>query len=177
MNKVHLDKDGKAMARFEERKQPLKHSDSEVHEGPITTKSLTQQVFRAEVASHSVTLVSFCVSNYIWCDMLEPVWEKTALQLADEKALGDKYLMAKVNCSDPSANSLCKDEGVDTYPSIRMYRNDAQGMEHHVYHGERSVAALSSWASHVIQRKSTTWIAITRAWKESLSKRLCHPPA
>mmetsp|Transcript_7112 Transcript_7112/g.16279 ORF Transcript_7112/g.16279 Transcript_7112/m.16279 type:complete len:482 (-) Transcript_7112:57-1502(-) len=152
VNKVHLDQAGKAIARHEERKSPLKHSQDEVHEGPVATKDLTQEKFHATLQDHSVTIVSFCVNNYIWCDMLEPVWEKSAVHLSDEKALGTDYLMAKVNCSDPSAVSLCREEHVDTYPSIRVYRRNAQGKEHEVYHGERSVAAITAWATHIIQQ-------------------------
>uniref|UniRef100_A0A7S0YH40 Thioredoxin domain-containing protein n=1 Tax=Hemiselmis tepida TaxID=464990 RepID=A0A7S0YH40_9CRYP len=152
INKVHLDMAGKAIARHEERKKPLQHSQNEVHEGPVATKGLTEEKFHSTLQDHSVTLVSFCVSNYIWCDMLDPVWEKSAVQLSDEKALGSDYLMAKVNCSDPSAAPLCREEGVDTYPSIRVYRKGAQGKEHEAYHGERSVAAITAWASHIIQQ-------------------------
>jgi len=153
VSKVHMDGKGKPLARFEERKEPLKHSENEVHEGPVVTKSLTQQVFTSEVASHEITIVNFCVSGYAWCEMLEPVWEKTSLALSEEKTLGDKYMMAKVNCSDTEANALCKEEGIDTYPTIRVYRKDSsKGASKEAYHGERSVAALSAWASHIIQQ-------------------------
>lgn len=63
-------------------------------------------------------------------------------------------VMAKVNCSDATAANLCRDESVDTYPSIRVYRKGQNLKSHEVYHGERSVVAITAWATHVIQQGS-----------------------
>ena len=69
---------------------------SKVHEGPVATKDLTAEKFHSTLTDHSVSIVAFCVVDYVWCKMLEPVWEKSATQLNDEKALGTDYLLAKV---------------------------------------------------------------------------------
>jgi hypothetical protein len=58
----------------------------------------------------------------------------------------------KLNCVD--FKTLCRDQGIDAYPMIRLYRSDGTFS---VFEGQRSVKAIVQWVETHVKTKSYGW--------------------
>ena len=83
-------------------------------------------------------LVCFYVDRCGHCKQLAPDWER----LADDWKDSSTGLIAQVDCTDPAAESLCDEYGVDGYPTL-IY-GDAYSPE--LYEGDRDYESLAAFA-------------------------------
>lgn len=73
------------------------------------------------------------------CNDLTPDWNKLAKLMEGEAGVGS------VDCQ--KYRSLCQEQGVNSYPTIRLYPHHSQGSRNYVGHrGWRDVDSLYSWA-------------------------------
>jgi len=125
--------------------------DETPHEGPAAM-ALTTDNFEATHHKYGVMLVNFFAPWCHWCQRLEPVWEKSAATVS-QKYPGDDIVLAKVDCTHPSSESLCIKWRVDAFPTILVFRKDDTGKsEHESYHGERSIPAITGWADNFVKQ-------------------------
>lgn len=84
-------------------------------------------------------IIDFYAPWCIWCQRLEPTWEKFARQVSDERInLG----VGKVDCVTHA--QLCKDQRVMAFPTLRWFENGKAVMPD--YRGDRTVDALVDYA-------------------------------
>ena len=153
VSKVRLDKSGLNLGRHDDSQQKMhRHTmDETPHEGPAAM-ALTTDNFEATHHKYGVMLVNFFAPWCHWCQRLEPVWEKSAATVS-QKYPGDDIVLAKVDCTHPSSESLCIKWRVDAFPTILVFRKDDTGKsEHESYHGERSIPAITGWADNFVKQ-------------------------
>merc|ERR1712216_605986 len=154
VSKVRLDKSARSLGRFDDSQQKQhKHSmDETPHEGPATALPLNTDNFEATHHQYDVMIVNFFAPWCHWCQRLEPVWEKSAAAVG-ERHPGHTIVLAKVDCTHPSSESLCIKHRVDAFPTILVFRKDDTGKsQHESYHGERSVPAITGWADNFVKQ-------------------------
>ncbi|PFX11172.1 dnaJ homolog subfamily C member 10-like, partial [Stylophora pistillata] len=101
---------------------------------PETFKSLVGERKKGET-----WLVDFYAPWCGPCNELAPDWNKLAKQMQGEAGVGS------VDCQ--KYRSLCQEQGVNSYPTIRLYPHYSQGSRTYVSHrGWRDVDSLYSWA-------------------------------
>jgi thiol-disulfide isomerase/thioredoxin len=162
VSKVHLDKNGRMLNKHEDRTRALQHTVDEVHEGPAMSTLLTTDNFEVAHHQHEVMIVNFFAPWCHWCQRLEPVWEKSSATLAQKYPGDSRLFLAKVDCTAPGGDVLCVQHRVDAFPTILVFRKDDTGQsDHEVYHGERSVAAITAWAEHFLAQ-AKNFIAKTK---------------
>jgi len=155
VSKVRLDKTGKNVGRVDDSKQKeLRHTTDETpHEGPTKSTALTTDSFEATHHKYEVMIVNFYAPWCHWCQRLEPVWEKSSATIDQKHPADNDIILAKVDCTHPSSESLCIKYRIDAFPTILVFRKDDTGQsQHESYHGERSVPAITAWADNFVKQ-------------------------
>jgi protein disulfide-isomerase A6 len=75
------------------------------------------------------------------CKNLAPVWEK----VADDYALDDSVMIAKVDAEAESSKALAENQGVTSYPTIKWFPKGSTEPES--YAGGRSEDAILEWVN------------------------------
>jgi len=151
VSKIRLDANGRQINKFEERTKKLNHAEDVVHNGPDTALVLTTDNFEAAHHKHDVMMVNFYAPWCHWCKKFEPVWEKTAAELAKKYPGDERLKLGKVDCTAKASEALCIKNRIDAFPTVLVFRKDDTGSSlHESYHGERSVPALTGWAEHFL---------------------------
>lgn len=103
---------------------------------------LTPETFKSLVGERKngeTWLVDFYAPWCGPCNELAPDWNKLAKQMQGEAGVGS------VDCQ--KYRSFCQEQGVNSYPTIRLYPHYSQGSRTYVGHrGWRDVDSLYSWA-------------------------------
>ncbi|XP_029214585.2 dnaJ homolog subfamily C member 10-like [Acropora millepora] len=103
---------------------------------------MTPETFQSLVAQRNVGetwLVDFYAPWCGPCNELAPEWNKLAKQMKDEAGVGS------IDCQ--KYRWFCQEQGVNSYPTIRLYPHNSQGGYRYVSHrGWRDVHSLYSWA-------------------------------
>mmetsp|Transcript_124911 Transcript_124911/g.243169 ORF Transcript_124911/g.243169 Transcript_124911/m.243169 type:complete len:482 (+) Transcript_124911:44-1489(+) len=94
---------------------------------------------------HDFTLINFFAGWCSHCRKFAPMWEDIAAQIQGNKfqdADGRERAVKpmKVNCVD--FGDLCKQQGIDAFPTIRLYRRDQNFTR---FNGKRSLDGIVSW--------------------------------
>jgi protein disulfide-isomerase A1 len=95
---------------------------------------LTESTFSDFIGSNDLVFVEFFAPWCGHCKQLAPEWEKLAA------ALKDKVIVASVDCT--TEQSVCQEAGVSGYPTLKFFKKGTAVP----YQGQRSLAALQSWA-------------------------------
>ena len=104
---IRLDANGRQINKFEERTKKLNHAEDVVHNGPDTALVLTTDNFEAAHHKHDVMMVNFYAPWCHWCKKFEPVWEKTAAELAKKYPGDERLKLGKVDCTAKASEALC----------------------------------------------------------------------
>jgi len=103
---------------------------------------LTPETFQSLVAERTkgeTWLVDYYAPWCGPCNELSPDWNKLAKLMEGEAGVGS------VDCQ--KYRSFCQEQGVNSYPTIRLYPHHSQGSRNYVSHrGWRDVDSLYSWA-------------------------------
>mmetsp|Transcript_64260 Transcript_64260/g.94085 ORF Transcript_64260/g.94085 Transcript_64260/m.94085 type:complete len:477 (-) Transcript_64260:454-1884(-) len=154
VSKVRLDKNGRTVGRHDDTKQKeIRHTTDETpHEGPAISINLNTDIFEPTHQKYDIMLVNFFAPWCHWCQRLEPVWEKSGATIM-QKHPDAQIILAKVDCTHPSSESLCIKYRIDAFPTILVFRKDDTGKsEHESYHGERSIPAITGWAENFVKQ-------------------------
>lgn len=130
---------------------------------------LTEKSFAKMIEAHKVVLVNFHAPWCPHCRRLAPVWEDAALQLSRRevaKSPSRRYpwsvALASVDCTLPDSGKLCRDQHVNAYPTVRVFRRGSDSdphsgdvhrrghTTHEAYHGQRTAQALVEFAQKVL---------------------------
>jgi len=156
VSKVMLDKGGRQIGPFEERKHKVKHTDDMA---PLEHKELDRSLkvnihdFEEVRRRYEVLIVNFYTPWCHWCQKLEPVWDEAAAKIKEQD--NDRMLIrfASVDCSGELGSKLCTEKRIDAFPTIMVFRRDDLKDAHHErYHGERSVTSIVNWANHFLDQ-------------------------
>jgi len=87
-----------------------------------------------------------------WSQRLEPVWLKTAEQLKQDANLFSQARIAQVVCTDPKSQSLCKQQHIHAFPTIRIFRHKVMH-SHENYLGDRDSTAFLEFLRESLPHK------------------------
>ena len=79
-----------------------------------------------------------------WCPFsqaLLPIWEQTALQLQDHPEYSERVTMARVDCTQDDAVSLCRRARIHAFPSMMIYMY-GHTFTRYIYNGPRNAESL-----------------------------------
>lgn len=108
---------------------------------------------------YQILVVNFFAPWCPWCQRLEPAWEKAATVL-NRKYHPDydgRIRFAKLDCT--IYQDVCRDNHIQGFPSIRIYRKgmDVRSMhgeqgehDHESYYGERDAESLVAFAESLV---------------------------
>lgn len=146
---------------------PIVYGDSDVdHYGnKKIALELTGKTFDQTVKQHEVMLVDFHAPWCSHCRQLAPIWEHAA-ELLKEKGHGYStgagrrtyswtIGMATVDCTVEDNMELCKQQHIQAFPTVRVFRKgtdltDGQGRHHESYHGNRVAESIRDFAIQVL---------------------------
>jgi len=121
------------------------------------------QSFEHVIQGHDFTFINFFASWCSHCQKFSPEWGKIAdkvnskdgqggMKFTDRDGQSRGVRMIKMNCVD--FKDICKEKGIDAYPSLRLYKGDASFS---VYDGPRGEVELVRWLERTIKMKSYGW--------------------
>ena len=160
-----------------EKQKPVEHADATQHDRakalvqhhtderaknasdgdqPEPVLELTASTFETARKESAVLFVNFYAPWCPWSRRLDPVWKASAIEIHRKypNAMTDRVRVAEVDCTEHEA--LCAKQHVQGYPSVRVYseRTDFAkiGLEHdHAsYHGDRTVEAITKFATALL---------------------------
>ncbi|GAB6021573.1 hypothetical protein CHUAL_004167 [Chamberlinius hualienensis] len=105
---------------------------------------LTSENFKNGIAS-GVTLVKFYAPWCGHCKRLAPTWEELSMKFFTNPTV----TVADVDCTVEVNRELCKENNVDGYPTLILFKN---GKKQDEYTGSRDLAALHSFVMNHINR-------------------------
>ena len=73
------------------------------------------------------------------CKQLAPTWQALAKTVSEDSALGDEFLVAKVDCT--TSDDVCSRFGVTGYPTLKLIANG----QVYNYEGARTLDALKDY--------------------------------
>jgi len=98
-----------------------------------------------QVTSTGHTFVKFYAPWCGHCQMMAPDWEELGEYMSKQVMPGVDLTIAEVNCVENSV--LCLKQGVDSYPSIKLYKPDGSVSE---YMYARSVARMKRFMADTL---------------------------
>lgn len=104
-----------------------------------TVVSLNDANFDHFVQGHELVMVDFFADWCRFCQMLKPIYEQAAKELANQP----RIRLAKVDCEDPAAAQKKEQNGITKFPTLKIFRNGHALKQE--YRGQRSVPAISSF--------------------------------
>ncbi|EQC42027.1 hypothetical protein SDRG_00872 [Saprolegnia diclina VS20] len=113
----------------------------ELHDGETVTPSLNDATFDEFMAKYELVLVNYYAP---WCPFsqaLLPIWEQTALQLQDHPEYSERVTMARVDCTQDNAVSLCRRARIHAFPSMMIYMY-GHTFTRYIYNGPRNAESL-----------------------------------
>lgn len=125
VSKMMLDKSGKPIGAFADRKVAIKHTDDLP---PLEHKELDRSLklnihdFEMVRRQYEVMIVNFHTPWCHWCQKLEPVWDKAADQVLEEDKKMGLIRLASVDCSGELGSKLCSSFRIDAFPTIMVFR-------------------------------------------------------
>ena len=119
------------------------HEQQEIHSGEVI--SLDKNSFDEFVkdSEHKMVVVDFFAPWCHWCQILEPVWKRTAKDLPNQP-YAEGTRMCKVDCEENGP--LCEQHHVRAYPTINVYKTQSVQAEN-TYYGDRTSVAFHAWLS------------------------------
>lgn len=118
---------------------------------------LKHESFEHTIEYHDFTLVNFFAEWCSHCRKFFPMWQEivkgvNGKPFPDRSGKNREVWGIRVNCVD--FKDLCKEQGIDAYPMIRLYRSDGSFS---VFEGQRTVKAVTSWVEMHVKTKSYGW--------------------
>jgi thiol-disulfide isomerase/thioredoxin len=134
--------------RYLEAKASHEHSDAEQ-----VSLHLTTDDFADFMTSHHMVLVNFYAPWCIWSQRLGPVWEHVSA-LVDEKPYREMVGMARIDCTNPKAEPICRQQRIQAFPSILVYKGGSNVAFTH-YHGDRTPALFFNFITTAWSKVAT----------------------
>ncbi|KAI9850064.1 MAG: hypothetical protein M1838_006144 [Thelocarpon superellum] len=103
---------------------------------PTQVEMLTDTTFPQEIGGDKDVLVAFTAPWCGHCKSLAPIWEKVALDFANEPTV----VIAKVDAEAEESKATAQEQGVSSYPTIKFFRKGSTKGE--LYEGGRSEEIL-----------------------------------
>lgn len=122
------------------------HPDiEELHENGVHAIPIGDATFSEFVKKHEFSFVDFYAPWCIWCQRLEPTWEKFAEEVED---LGLPVQIVKVNCVEE--RETCTSQRVQAFPTLRFFKygEPVTGAD---YRSDRTVGALMEFAKRKLE--------------------------
>mmetsp|Transcript_25551 Transcript_25551/g.35254 ORF Transcript_25551/g.35254 Transcript_25551/m.35254 type:complete len:494 (+) Transcript_25551:129-1610(+) len=120
-----------------------------------TSDELTSANFAEALKKHPIVMINFYAPWCPWSQRLAPVWEAaTALVHTKFPPEDGRIKLAKVDCT--TEGMLCRNNHVQGFPSIRVFRSGADQLQHHGHHdhesyvGDRTTEALAAFATGLV---------------------------
>ncbi|XP_060527736.1 endoplasmic reticulum resident protein 44 isoform X2 [Cylas formicarius] len=129
---------------------------------------LTQQNFDMTLASNELVFVNFYAD---WCrfsNILMPIFDEAAENVAKEFPEAGKVVMAKVDCDKES--SIATRFHITKYPTLKVIRNGQPAKKE--YRGQRSVEAFTSFVKRQIEDPVKEFKHISELGKLESDKRI-----
>ncbi|KAL3823291.1 hypothetical protein ACHAXA_003439 [Cyclostephanos tholiformis] len=126
----------------------------ELHENGEQAVELGPDNFMPFLMGHELAFIDMYAPWCIWCQRLQPTWEKFAEEV---HKMGMPVGVGKVNCVTQA--QLCKDQRVMAFPTLRWYKGGEAIMPD--YNQDRTVAALTGYAKRKLEmeQKYKDWEA------------------
>jgi protein disulfide-isomerase-like protein len=125
------------------------HPSDPVHdvalgEGHVTL--LTEETFKpwTRNPAHDAVWVNFFAPWCKWCKLLEPTWEKTAIELKSKEV--HKVVLASVDCV--ASPALCQAHRIRGFPTLKVFHQSE--LSDTTYHGDRNVEKFVDYVNTVI---------------------------
>lgn len=115
------------------------------------------QNFEHVIEYHDFTVVNFFAEWCVHCRQFSPTWSEIAKAVNGRKfvdvAEKERDVRAvKMNCVD--FRTVCKEQGIDEFPTIRLYRSDGSSSR---FEGHRSLDAIVKWVENGVKMKASGW--------------------
>eukprot|EP00501_MAST-03F_sp_TOSAG23-6_P001699 GSMAST32.ASY1.ANO1.1770.1 assembled CDS len=152
IKKVRVDHRGRHLGKIKSKLAALEQILQEDASGEVHSDPVTGETFEDYVRDNSdqVIMMNFYAPWCIWCQRLEPVWEKAAAKLMGKHEHIAPITFAKVNCVEEK--QLCQKHYIRGYPTIYIFTGGGLSPLE-AYHGERTVTGLITKAYETLSRK------------------------
>lgn len=121
---------------------------AQLHENGVHAVEVHTQSWDQEVKEREFVFVDFFAPWCVWCQRLEPTWEKFA---EDIEAAALPITVAKVNCvAEPD---LCRAQRVMAFPTMRFFKH-GEPVNAADYRSDRTVDALMDFAKRKLELES-----------------------
>ena len=169
VEKWQLDEHGKRMI-FQGRNREQKAISYEEHHpetveemmaNGIHAQPLTEGGFEEYVQSHPYAFINFYAPWCIWCQRLEPTWERLAEAVAAfDHQEGHASLKVGIGKVDVPGNmEVGTSQGIRAFPTMRLFKKGESVAD---YREDRTVEALLKWL-----KQKVDFEARTREWEKS----------
>lgn len=140
--KIRIDHKGRhvGLANEEQANPQFNEADmwADLPESDAVVTVLDESTFEPFLKEHHYVAVDFYAPWCIWCQRLEPVWQRVAKTLPSLH-YGQRMRVAQVDCQAHPA--LCMKQFIRAYPTILFYKDgDISPVE--MYFGDRTVEAF-----------------------------------
>jgi len=103
------------------------------------------QSFEHVLQFHDFTVINFFADWCVHCRQFSPMWKEISAQVkgktfVDRAGKPREVVPIKLNCVDFMV--VCKTNGIDAFPTIRLYKSDASFVR---FNGHRTVQAVTAW--------------------------------
>ena len=114
---------------------------------------LTPETHGAATKSAPLVMVAYMAKWCAWCKMLLPVWEHTA-GIVKQKYGDRKVVIARVDCV--AHQRFCSQEGIQGFPTIRVFRADGASRKTEMFMGDRTTDAVTKFIDGIVGDEDPT---------------------
>jgi thiol-disulfide isomerase/thioredoxin len=116
--------------------------------------TITEESFQNIIASHRVAILNFYAPWCPYCVALAPIYEAAAALVHKRLQNTNQIVFANVNCVDKDNFQLCRQQHIQVFPTVRIFRDGSNNMNarmhmHEEYRGPRTVEAISDFSINV----------------------------
>lgn len=133
--------------------------------------------FEHVIQGHDFTMINFFAGWCSHCRNFAPLWQRIAdkihgsggeppLTFEDRDKKQRTVRLIKLNCVD--FDKECKKQGIDAYPSIRLYKADGSFT---VFEGKRNEEELIRWIERTVKLKSYGWATDHEAFERGCNAK------
>ena len=117
----------------------------------LLCSQLTDHDYDRFIKMHDLVIIAFGAPWCPWSQRLEPIYRKTHEELK-KKHYGESVRMARVDCTQPTCQTLCSRQHIHAFPTIRVHRHKMLHT-HENYLGDRSSESLLAFIEESLPHK------------------------
>jgi len=140
-------------------KQELDSDWADSHDG------FKHQSFEHVIQYHDYTLINFFAEWCSHCRQFSPMWKELATKIGQmQYTVAQNHKLhvhpIKLNCVD--FQQICRDQGIDAFPTIRLYKSDGTFSR---FNGHRSEAGIENWVAMILEQQHQSVGGADSTWK------------